>query len=299
VFAPAAACCTIEVLGVVQCLLRARPFLEYGLRIVLGVEYDGSAFCGWQSQPQSCGVQDALERALADIAAEPVATTSAGRTDAGVHALGQVVHFDARALRPLSAWTRGANALLPEAITVTWARQVPEEFHARFCARGRRYVYWLLNRPQRAGLLHHRVGWFHQRLDIDAMRRAATSLLGEHDFSAFRAAECQARTPVKELRELRITRRGELIRFEFAADAFLQHMVRNIVGSLIYIGSGRRPPEWLDELLQSRDRTRAAPTFSPAGLYLAAVEYDAAWALPPQPDLDASEAAMFAGTHAA
>ena len=287
------------VFGVLQRLLHSRLFLESGLRIVLGVEYDGSAFCGWQSQAQSCGVQDALEHALADIAAGRVATTSAGRTDAGVHALGQVVHFDAAALRPLSAWTRGVNALLPEAITVTWARQVPDEFHARFCARGRRYIYWLLNRPQRAGLLHHRVGWFHQRLDIELMRRAVTPLLGTHDFSAFRAAECQARTAVKELRELRISRRGELIRFEFAADAFLQHMVRNIVGSLVYIGSGRRPPEWLGELLRSRDRTAAAPTFSAAGLYLAAVDYDAAWALPSQPDIDASEAAMLAGAHAA
>ena len=284
--------------GILQRLLHACPCLEPALRIVLGLEYDGSAFCGWQSQPQSCGVQDALQRALGEIAAAQVTATSAGRTDAGVHALGQVVHFDASAPRPVGAWTRGVNALLPETITVTWARQVPDEFHARFCARGRRYVYWLLNRPQRAGLLHHRVGWFHQRLDIDLMRRAVTPLLGEHDFSAFRAAECQARTPVKELRELNIVRRGELIRFEFAADAFLQHMVRNIVGSLVYIGSGRRPPEWLGELLRSGERTAAAPTFSPAGLYLAAVEYDAAWALP-MPDIAASEAAMLAGAHAA
>ena len=280
-------------------MLQSGPPVEPGLRIVLGMEYDGSAFCGWQTQPQACGVQDALDRALAAVSGERIVTACAGRTDAGVHALAQVVHFDTAAQRPLSAWTRGANALLPEGISVNWAKQVPENFHARFSATGRRYVYWLLNRPQRPGLLHQRVGWFHQTLDIDAMRRAVPCMIGEHDFSAFRAAECQAKTPVKVLRELNISRRSEMIRFEFAADAFLQHMVRNIVGSLVYIGGGRQPPEWLDELMQSRDRTRAAPTFSPAGLYLAAVEYDTKWALPPQPDVDAIEDAMLAGAPAA
>jgi tRNA pseudouridine38-40 synthase len=269
--------------------------MEPGLRIVLGVEYDGSAFCGWQSQPQACGVQDALDSALTGVASEPVVTSCAGRTDAGVHALAQVAHFDTAAQRPLSAWTRGTNALLPEGVAVIWAKQVPQDFHARFSATGRRYVYWLLSRPQRPGLMHKRVGWFHQALDIDAMRRASRCLIGEHDFSAFRAAECQAKTPVKVLNELQITRRGEMIRFEFSADAFLQHMVRNIVGSLIYIGGGRQPPAWLDELLQSRDRTRAAPTFSPAGLYLAGVEYDPVWGLPPQPAVEAIEDAILAG----
>ena len=265
------------------------------MRIVLGVEYDGSAFCGWQSQPQACGVQDALDGALTGVASEPVVTSCAGRTDAGVHALAQVAHFDTAAQRPLSAWIRGANALLPEGVAVIWAKQVPQDFHARFSAIGRRYVYWLLSRPQRPGLMHKRVGWFHQALDIDAMQRASRCLIGEHDFSAFRAAECQAKTPVKVLKELQITRRGELIRFEFSADAFLQHMVRNIVGSLVYIGGGRQPSGWLDELLQSRDRTRAAPTFSPAGLYLAGVEYDPVWKLPPQPGVEAIEDAILAG----
>ncbi len=265
------------------------------MRIVLGVEYDGSAFCGWQSQPQACGVQDALDSALTGVASEPVVTSCAGRTDAGVHALAQVAHFDTAAQRPLSAWTRGANALLPEGVAVIWAKQVPQDFHARFSATGRRYVYWLLSRPQRPGLMHKRVGWFHQALDIDAMRRASRCLIGQHDFSAFRAAECQAKTPVKVLKELQITRRGEMIRFEFSADAFLQHMVRNIVGSLIYVGCGRQPSGWLDELLQSRDRKRAAPTFSPAGLYLAGVEYDPVWALPPHPGVEAIEDAMLSG----
>jgi tRNA pseudouridine38-40 synthase len=255
------------------------------LRIALGLEYDGAAFCGWQSQPGGCGVQDALERALSEVAGEKVATVCAGRTDAGVHALGQVVHFDASAERPLTAWTRGANALLPDQVAVVWAREVDGRFHARFDATGRRYIYWLLSRPQRPGLLAGRVGWTHAALDEGAMREGAACLLGQHDFSAFRAAECQAKTPVKTLREISITRRGPLLRLEFAADAFLQHMVRNIVGSLVYVGAGRQPAPWMRDLLESRDRNRAAPTFSPAGLYLTGVEYDAAWNLP-----DASDA---------
>lgn len=254
------------------------------LRIALGLEYDGSAYCGWQTQPGACAIQDAVDRALSEVAGAPIATVCAGRTDTGVHALAQVVHFDSAADRPLSAWVRGTNALLPQDVAVTWSRAVPEEFHARFSATGRRYVYWLLSRAQRPGLLGGRVGWTHRPLDESAMREAAQCLLGQHDFSAFRASECQAKTPVKTLREIAVTRRGDLLRFDLAADAFLQHMVRNIVGSLVYIGVGRQPVGWLHELLEGRDRTRAAPTFSAAGLYLAGVEYDAAWSLPPNPD---------------
>jgi tRNA pseudouridine38-40 synthase len=264
------------------------------LRIVLGLEYDGGAFCGWQSQPDRCGVQDALEAALSGVADQSIQTVCAGRTDAGVHALAQVVHFDTEAQRPLSAWIRGANAMLPQNVSVLWSRILADDFHARFSATGRRYVYWLLSRAQRPGLLSGRAGWTHRILDDGAMREAAASLLGKHDFSAFRAAECQAKTPVKTLRELTVTRRGDLIRFEFAADAFLQHMVRNIVGSLVYVGSGRQPAGWIEEVLGSRDRARAAPTFSPAGLYLAGVEYDAVWALPPNPDLRRIEDLMLA-----
>ncbi|MEO8004332.1 MAG: tRNA pseudouridine(38-40) synthase TruA [Betaproteobacteria bacterium] len=268
------------------------------MRIVLGLEYDGSAFCGWQSQPERCSVQDALETALSDIADQRIQTVCAGRTDAGVHALAQVVHFDTDAQRPLTAWVRGANALLPPSVAVLWSRMHDEEFHARFSASGRRYVYWLLSRAQRPGLLSNRAGWTHLPLDEAAMREAAGGLLGEHDFSAFRAAACQAKTPVKTLREVSVTRRGDIIRFEFAANAFLQHMVRNIVGSLVYVGSGRQPAAWIRELLESRDRTRAAPTFSPAGLYLAGVEYDASWALPPNPDLRRIEDLMLASNQA-
>lgn len=250
------------------------------VRIALGLEYDGGAFCGWQSQPEGCGVQDALEAALAGIAAEPVRAVTAGRTDAGVHALHQVVHFDTSAARPENAWVRGVNALLPAGVGVLWARQVPEAFHARFSAFERRYQYRLLNRPVRPALMAGKVGWFHHSLDLDAMRRGAAHLVGEHDFSAFRAAGCQAKSPVKNLRRLDIRREGDLILFDLAAGAFLHHMVRNIVGCLVYVGKGKHPPEWIGRLLESRDRRLAAPTFSPDGLYLAGVGYDPKWGLP-------------------
>jgi tRNA pseudouridine38-40 synthase len=264
------------------------------LRIALGLEYDGAAFCGWQTQPDGCAVQDALERALSGVAGKNIETICAGRTDAGVHALAQVVHFDVDVERSPGAWIRGGNALLPDAIAVNWARAVSPDFHARFSATGRRYVYWLLNRAQRPGLLRGRVGWFYRHLDEQAMQQAAQHLIGSHDFSAFRAAECQAKTPVKTLRQLEIWRRGDLIRFEFAADAFLQHMVRNIVGALVHVGSGRQPAGWIGEVLESRDRNRAAPTFAASGLYLAAVEYDASWALPSRPDIASIEELLIA-----
>ena len=250
------------------------------MRVALGVEYDGTPYCGWQTQPSGCSVQDALDRALAQIADHPVESQCAGRTDAGVHALGQVVHFDTDARRPISAWTRGVNALLPRSIAVAWAREVPVEFHARYSARGRAYAYLLLNRPQRPCVHHAHLGWYHRRLEVDPMREAAALLLGVHDFSAFRAAECQARTPVKELRSLDIERHGELLVFEFSADAFLHHMVRNIVGCLVKVGTGTRPPTWVRELLEGRNRELAAPTFPANGLYLTGVQYDASWGLP-------------------
>ncbi len=246
-------------------------------RIALGLEYNGSAFCGWQSQTGGCAVQDAVEAALAQIAGEKVTLTAAGRTDSGVHALAQVAHFDSRAERPASAWVRGANALLPSDVAILWAHKVAGDFHARFSAIERCYRYLLLNTAVRPALYKNQVGWFHQPLDVGVMREAAKLLLGKHDFSAFRAAECRARTPVKELRRVEITRQQDLIMFEFCADAFLHHMVRNIVGCLGYVGSGRCTAQWLGEVLQSRDRNRAAPTFSAAGLYLSGVRYDAKW----------------------
>ncbi len=250
------------------------------MRIVLGLEYDGSAFQGWQSQASGRTVQDHLEAALARMSGHPVRVHCAGRTDAGVHALAQIVHFDTSARRPDTAWVRGSNAHLPDSIAVQWAQLVQDDFHARFCAVSRSYLYLLHNAPVRSALGHGRCGWFHLPLDADAMQAAAARLIGEHDFSVFRAAECQARSPVKRMYEASVLRQGEALRLRFRADAFLHHMVRNIVGTLVYVGKGRHPPEWVGELLASRNRALAAPTFSPAGLYLAGVEYDARWRLP-------------------
>lgn len=251
--------------------------------MALGVEYDGSRFCGWQTQPEGCAVQDAFERALCEIADTPVATICAGRTDAGVHALAQVVHFDTDARRPASAWVRGVNALLPPPCAVTWAREVAEDFHARYSAVSRSYRYILLNDPVRPAAAHARVGWFHLPLDLEKMRNAARLLIGEHDFSAFRSAECQARSPVRTVKRLDLVRSGTYVVFDVQANAFLHHMVRNIVGCLVYVGKSKFPPEWLGELLAGRDRTRAAPTFAAAGLYLAQVEYGTHWGLPVAP----------------
>ena len=250
------------------------------MRIALGLEYDGSQFFGWQSQPQKCTVQDVLQAALGRIADERIVVAAAGRTDTGVHALEQVIHFDTRANRPLSAWVRGVNALLPKSIAILWACFVPEEFHARFSAQARSYRYLLINRPVRSAVRYGKVGWFHAPLDIERMRAASHYLLGEHDFSSFRAAECQAKSPVKNLLKFDITRQGDLIMFDLTAGAFLHHMVRNIVGCLVYVGKSKYPPEWLQEVLESRDRKKAAPTFAPDGLYLCGVTYDAKWQLP-------------------
>lgn len=250
------------------------------MRIALGLEYDGAPFAGWQTQRQGNTVQDALERALAEIAGAPVRALCAGRTDAGVHAAAQVVHFDAPAARPENAWVRGVNAYLPDSIAVRWSRAVRDDFHARFSALSRSYRYVLYNHAVRPALLHGKVGWFHFPLDIEAMRAGAALLLGEQDFSAFRAAECQARTPVKMLHQAEITRQGDYIVYDFRASAFLHHMVRNMVGALVYVGKGAQPPEWIAELIAKRNRSLAAPTFSPAGLYLSGVEYEARWQLP-------------------
>ncbi len=250
------------------------------MRIALGIEYDGSRFLGWQTQPGGGAVQDALEPALSGIASESVSVTCAGRTDRGVHAREQVVHFDTQASRPESAWVRGANALLPGSVAVMWAREVSPEFHARYAARARTYRYVLLNRPVRPALAARYAGWFHAPLDVAAMRDAAARLVGEHDFSAFRSAECQAKSPLRTLRALEVEQRGERIDFVVRANAFLHHMVRNLVGTLIYVGKGKHPARWVSEVLESRDRSRAAPTFAAEGLYLEKVDYEARWNLP-------------------
>ena len=250
------------------------------MRLALGVEYDGSAFHGWQTQPGGGTVQDALEQALGRIAGESVKLMCAGRTDAGVHATAQVVHFDTLVERPLSAWVRGVNTFLPPQVAVRWVHPVPDQFHARFSAYGRRYRYVLINRPQRTGVWHGRAGWYHHPLDAGSMQQAADLLLGEHDFSTFRAADCQAKSPVKMIRQALVRRTGDLLIFDFEASAFLHHMVRNLVGSLVYVGQGKHSPEWMAQLLAAKDRALAAPTFSAAGLYLAGVLYEPHWGLP-------------------
>jgi tRNA pseudouridine38-40 synthase len=250
------------------------------MRIALGLSYDGAPYAGFQSQPSGHTIQDELERALAGIAAEPVRVAAAGRTDTGVHALAQVVHFDTDVERPDSAWVRGSNAALPDSIAVQWAVRVDAAFHARFSAIARSYVYLLYNHPVRPAVFAGRAGWHHDPLDVDAMRDAAQCLVGQHDFSAFRSSECQAKSPVKLMESIAVRAAGPYVVIELTASAFLHHMVRNIVGCLVYVGKGRHPAGWLREVLEARERARAAPTFSPAGLYLSAIRYEARWQLP-------------------
>ncbi|MDR0226222.1 MAG: tRNA pseudouridine(38-40) synthase TruA [Burkholderiaceae bacterium] len=272
------------------------------MRIALGVAYNGQRYNGWQSQPSGNTVQDHLEAALGRFAAQEVSTICAGRTDAGVHGLMQVVHFDTPLDRAAFSWVRGTNTFLPSDIAVQWAQPVPESFHSRACATARRYAYVLLQSPVRPSVESGRVGWVFHALDGQAMQAAADHLLGEHDFSSFRASGCQAKSPIKTLHRIAITRRtagggaqaaaasamrpGEppmeccYWRFEFEGSAFLHHMVRNIMGCLIAVGQGLHPPEWMQAVLDARSRDAAAPTFSPDGLYFLGPVYDATWGLP-------------------
>jgi tRNA pseudouridine38-40 synthase len=250
------------------------------VRIALGLEYAGDAFEGWQSQPHGRTVQDTVERALGIVADEPVRTAVAGRTDTGVHATVQVAHFDTSARRPETAWVRGANSHLPRGVAIRWAVEVDGSFHARYRARERAYRYLLFNAPVRPAVLAGRAGWFHRPLDEAKMAAAAACLPGEHDFSAFRAASCQARTPVRIMSEARVARDGDMVVFDFRANGFLHHMVRNLVGALVAVGKGSMPPAWIGELLEGRDRSRGAPTFAPDGLYLCGVSYQHYWPLP-------------------
>lgn len=250
------------------------------MRLVLGVEYDGATFEGWQSQPGGNTVQDELQNALEKVAAEPVKVSCAGRTDAGVHALAQVVHFDTNADRTSQAWVRGVNSYLPSSVAVLWSRVISPDFHARFCAISRSYRYLILNTEVRPALASGRVGWCHRPLDVESMKVGARMLLGEHDFSAFRSSECQARSPVKTLYRANLRRNGDYLIFDFRGNAFLHHMVRNIVGALVYVGSGKHPPQWINELLLSCDRSKGAPTFAAGGLYLTRVDYEEKWRIP-------------------
>ncbi len=249
-------------------------------RIALGLSYDGAPWQGWQTQPHRCTVQDRVEEALAAFAGQPVATICAGRTDTGVHAAQQVLHLDAPVERTEQAWVRGVNAHLPPSIAIRWAKRVPVDFHARFSARSRAYVYLLLEDAVRSPLWSGRAGWSFRPLDLEAMRGGAQALIGEHDFSSFRSSQCQAASPVRTMHALDIERRGRMIVLTLRANAFLHHMVRNIVGALVYVGQGRQEAGWVAQVLAERDRTCAAPTFSPAGLYLTAVAYPAEFGLP-------------------
>ena len=276
------------------------------MRVALGISYNGSRYHGWQSQKGGQTVQDALEGALQRFATVPVRTLCAGRTDAGVHGLLQVVHFDTEVQRTPASWVRGTNAFLPSDVAVQWARHVPSTFHARASATARRYAYVLLQSPVRPSVEAGRVGWVFRPLDGDAMRAAAAHLLGEHDFSSFRAAACQSPTPVKTLHRLDIARRSSMNttplqaaqppapettdldsapcywRFEFEANAFLHHMIRNLMGCLVAVGQGAQPADWVREVLEARSRKVAAPTFSPDGLYFLGPVYDPSWGLPAQ-----------------
>jgi len=250
------------------------------VRIALGLSYSGTAYEGWQSQLSGNTVQDRLEKALGKFAAQPLRTLCAGRTDAGVHALMQVVHFDTPLQRELSSWVRGTNAFLPRDIAVQWAREVPAEFHCRGSATSRRYAYVLLESPVRPSVEAGRVGWVYRPMNAAAIRAAITHLLGEHDFSSFRAAQCQAKSPVKTISRIEVSQRAGYWRFEFEANAFLHHMIRNIMGCLVAVGQGQHPPDWLAQVLAARRRDVAAPTFSPDGLYFLGPRYEARYGLP-------------------
>lgn len=249
-------------------------------RFALGVEYDGTAYAGWQFQPHARSVQGELQRALATVADHPVELVGAGRTDAGVHALEMVAHFDTSALRPLHGWVLGANANAAPDVSVLWAHAVPDDFDARRHALARNYRYRILDRARRPALERFRACWVRQPLDVTAMHRAAQSLVAHTDFSAFRAAECQSPTPIRDLTRIVVERSNDAVEITVRANAFLHHMVRNIAGSLILVGRGERPVEWIAEVLAGRDRTRAGPTAPPQGLYFVAAEYPAGFGLP-------------------
>lgn len=250
------------------------------MRLALGISYLGAAYEGWQSQPSGRTVQDKLEQALAHFTTTPVTTVCAGRTDAGVHGLMQVAHLDTPLQREAFSWVRGTNRFLPSDIAVEWARYVPDEFHSRACATSRRYAYVLLESPVRPSVDTGRVGWVFRPLDGNAMRKAAAQLIGTHDFTSFRASACQARSPVKTMLRVEVSRRGSYWRFDFEADAFLHHMIRNIMGCLLVVGQGHQPPVWIRDVMAARSRDAAAPTFAPDGLYFLGPVYDAKWKLP-------------------
>ncbi len=250
------------------------------MKIAAGVEYDGSRYCGWQLQKHATSVQECVAAALSAVADHSLVVTCAGRTDAGVHALNQVIHFESEAARPLHAWVLGANTRLPADISLTWARPVPADFHARYTATSRVYQYIILNRPARPGLDQARVTWECRPLDAGKMARAALSLLGEHDFTSYRATSCQAKSPVRNVMDISVERSNEQVLIIIKANAFLHHMVRNIAGVLMAIGMGKQAPGWEQEVLAARSRERGGVTAAPDGLYLVGVNYPEKYGIP-------------------
>lgn len=250
------------------------------IRIALGVEYDGSQFCGWQSQENTRTVQGCVEKALTKVANHPVAVVCAGRTDSGVHALTQVIHADVTAKRSMRAWVLGSNVNLPRDVSILWAQPVDNEFHARFSARGRHYRYLILNRSVRPGILHQKVTWEHRPLDVELMQAGANYLIGTHDFTSYRTVACQAKSPIRTIGYITVRRQADKIIIDVGANAFLHHMVRNIVGVLIAIGCGERSPAWAGEVLAAQDRAVGGVTAPPYGLYLYGVDYEMPYQFP-------------------
>lgn len=253
------------------------------MKLALGIEYDGSRYYGWQRQQEVRSVQEKLERALTKVANHPVEVLCAGRTDAGVHGTGQVVHFETTSQRKDASWTMGVNTNLPGDIAVRWVKAVPDDFHARFSATARRYRYVIYNQRLRPAILAGGVTHFYHPLDVDRMQRAAQCLLGENDFTSFRAVQCQSRTPMRNVMHVNVTRHGAYVVVDIKANAFVHHMVRNIVGSLMEVGCGNQPEGWIAELLAAKDRKLAAATGRAEGLYLVAVDYPARYELPRPP----------------
>jgi tRNA pseudouridine38-40 synthase len=249
-------------------------------RFAVGIEYDGSAYAGWQAQRDAPSIQQLTEAALSSVANEAVSLVCAGRTDAGVHAREQVAHFESSAVRPLRGWVLGANSNLPRDISIAWALPVPAHFHARYSAEARTYRYFIYNRSVRSALMEKRAAHVHRPLDHERMRAAAAAFVGEHDFSAFRSSECQAKSTVRRLMRLTVERHGDSLAVEVTANAFLHHMVRNLVGVLIEIGRGDQPADWARQVLESRDRTRGGVTAPAEGLYFWSVDYPSAFGLP-------------------
>lgn len=250
------------------------------MKIALGIEYDGAAFFGWQRQRDVVTVQEELEKALSKVANHPVDVFCAGRTDSGVHGTGQVVHFETTSERSERGWTMGVNANLPDSVAVTWVKTVPDDFHARFSATARRYRYIIANTKLRPAILKAGLSHYHAPLDEEKMHQAAQALLGENDFSSFRAAQCQSNSPNRFIHFVNVTRHNEFVVIDIKANAFVHHMVRNIAGSLIAVGNGDKPVEWISDVLALKDRTKAAETAKPNGLYLIQVDYPESFGLP-------------------